>query len=192
MQARRCIHACSICLIVWHPAPGSAAATVFHVDVSVRSDHARQEMHAARKACPCIPQLCSPQFLIRDLIIMMLNGCTLPVLSAASFLSQNNNFSGTFVSPLVRGSNLHIAHLGNNNFTVFALSGAHLSNLDLQFNEYANASLTQFTSLVSLESLDTQNDVYSVSVWVGGERDCSGHSRSHAQGHAPQERVVYL
>ena len=118
--------------------------------------------------------------------------CLPPAGAAPAFLSQNNNFSGTFVSPLVRGSNLHIAHLGNNNFTVFALSGAHLSNLDLQFNEYANASLTQFTSLVSLESLDTQNDVYSVSVWVGGERDCSGHSRSHAQGHAPQERVVYL
>ena len=84
--------------------------------------------------------------------------------AAFSTALQYNNFSGTFVSPLGRGSNLHIAHLGYNNFTAFALSGAHLTDLDLQFNEYANSSLSQFTGLVALEALDTQYDVYTVSV----------------------------
>ena len=74
---------------------------------------------------------------------------------------QNNIFSGTFVTP--QGNNLHTAQLRNNNFSAFALSGEHLSELDLQLNPFVYSTLSKFTSLAALGSLDILYDSYGVS-----------------------------
>ena len=96
-------------------------------------------------------------------MMLMKNQMTAACYCCVLLQLQNNIFAGTFVTPQGSGNNLHTAQLRNNNFSAFALSGEHLSELDLQLNPFVYSTLSKFTSLAALGSLDILYDSYGVS-----------------------------